>query len=100
MDGHSLLDRTARRRMLLTEYFNDPHFPKVKSWASLRSDRYSYTEYYEGTNVVFREYYQLNRDPGELHNVLNDGDPKNNGGVQRLTTLLRRARKCTGAACP
>jgi arylsulfatase A-like enzyme len=100
MDGRSLLDRTERRKMVLTEYFNDPHFPKVKSWASLRTNRYSYTEYYDGTNVVFREYYQLNRDPGELHNVLSDGDPKNNGRVERLSALLRLARRCTGRTCP
>ncbi|MDP9234016.1 MAG: hypothetical protein M3P01_05630 [Actinomycetota bacterium] len=49
---------------------------------------------------MFREYYRLKTDPGELHNVLDDGDPKNNGHAARAAVLLHRARACSGAACP
>jgi arylsulfatase A-like enzyme len=100
MDGRSLLDRTAARKRLYAEYFNDPKFPRVLSWASLRTRSYQYTEYYQGANVVFREYYNLKTDPWELNNVLADGDPKNDGHAGRAATLLHRARTCKGATCP
>lgn len=100
MDGRSLLTPDPPRKRVFTEFFNDPHFPKIRTWASLRTHRYQYTEYYQGTQVVFREYYRLKTDPGELHNVLDDGDPKNNGHAARAEVLLHRARACSGAACP
>jgi arylsulfatase A-like enzyme len=100
MDGRSLLVRGTPRKRVLTEFFNDPHFPKVPTWASLRTHSYQYNEYYQGTKVVFREYYDLKTDPGELHNVLNDGDPGNNGQAAKAAILLRQARVCSGSTCP
>ena len=100
MDGRSLLAQRKPRKRVYTEFFNDPHFPRVRSWASLRTHRYQYTEYYQGTKVVFREYYDLKIDPGELHNVLDDGDPRNNGRADKAAVLLHQARVCSGPACP
>jgi arylsulfatase A-like enzyme len=100
MDGRSLLHRTAPRDRVYAEYFNDPKFPKVLTWASLRSRSYQYIEYFQGTNVVFREYYDLRSDPWELNNVLGDGDPTNNGQARQAAVLLRQARSCKGATCP
>jgi arylsulfatase A-like enzyme len=100
MDGRSLLDRTAPRQHVYAEYFNDPKFPKVLSWASLRTRTYQYIEYFQGTNVVFREYYDLRSDPWELNNVLADNDPTNNGQARQAAVLLRRARACKGTSCP
>ncbi|MEA2485015.1 MAG: hypothetical protein QOD46_126 [Actinomycetota bacterium] len=100
MDGRSLLDQTAPRQHVYAEYFNDPKFPKVLSWASLRTRTYQYIEYFQGTNVVFREYYDLRSDPWELNNVLADNDPTNNGQARQAAVLLRRARACKGTSCP
>jgi arylsulfatase A-like enzyme len=100
MDGRSLLDQTAPRTRVYAEYFNDPKFPKVLSWASLRTRSYQYIEYLQGTNVVFREYYDLRSDPWELENVLDDGDPTNNGHARQASALLGQARVCKGATCP
>lgn len=100
MDGRSLLGRTAPRRRVYAEYFNDPKFPRVLSWASLRTHSHQYIEYYRGTNVVFRELYNLKTDPWELNNVLGDGDPTNNGAARKAAVLLQRARACKGATCP
>jgi arylsulfatase A-like enzyme len=100
MDGRSLLDRTTPRKLVYSEYFNDPKFPRVLSWASVRSRSYQYIEYFKGTNVVFREYYNLRSDPWELDNVLDDGDPTNNGAAKQAAVQLRRARVCRGTTCP
>jgi arylsulfatase A-like enzyme len=100
MDGRSLLGRAAPRKRLYAEYFNDPKFPRVLSWASLRTHSYQYVEYYKRTNVVFRELYDLKTDPWELDNVLGDGDPSNNGAASKAAVLLRQARACKGATCP
>lgn len=100
MDGRSLLQPGRGRRMVLTEYFNDPHFPHLPSWVSLRTHSYEYTEYYEGTKVVFEEYYDLKTDPGELNNVLADAKPRNDGHAAAAAKLLRSIRHCTGSSCP
>jgi arylsulfatase A-like enzyme len=100
MDGQSLLDRTSPRKRLLTEYFNDPNFPKVDSWASIRTHRFQYIEYYHGERVRFREYYNLITDPGELHNVIGVGDASSRGAIARAAALLRQARDCSGSSCP
>ncbi|MBI5090248.1 MAG: hypothetical protein HZB15_15685, partial [Actinobacteria bacterium] len=57
----------------------------------------------ENGNVTFVEYYRLQTDPGELTNVLQDGDPSNDPPPSELTQLaqqLAAARTCSGAQCP
>jgi arylsulfatase A-like enzyme len=100
IDGRSLLDRSASRHSILTEYFADPLFPHIPSWAAIRTRSYEYTEYYKGSSVVFREYYNLSTDPFELENVLADANPGNDVDTSALSARLARAERCSGASCP
>jgi arylsulfatase A-like enzyme len=102
MDGKSLL-RVWDRKRLFTEMPARTHGGAFPSWASIRTKRKQYVEYYddyERTHVVFREYYRLGPDPWQLTNLLRDGNPKNNPDTSRLHRLLRFYRECSGAACP
>ena len=71
LDGRSLLDSGRRGRMLL-EYWKEPGRP-IPTWASLRTRRFQYVEYYRDGRRVFREYYNLLRGPWQLRNLLADG---------------------------
>jgi hypothetical protein len=77
---------------------------RTPTWASLRTWTYQYIEYYGNGRTVFREYYDLVRDPWQLRNLLNDGDPDNNPDVAGISRQLRHDRGCVGttgtAACP
>ncbi len=96
IDGRPLFSPGTRERLLLENWPDD--FPE---WASLRSKRYQFVEYYRRTGgVKFREYYKLRKDPWQLTNVLRDGDPDNSPKVGRLSRRLRRARQCVGSGCP
>ena len=101
-DGRSLLDETWRRKEILLEFFGPENTKRVPPWASLRATDHQYVEYYspEGA-VTFREYYDLARDPWQLHNLYGDDDPANDpvDGAE-LHERLAGARSCTGAACP
>ena len=79
----------------------------MPAWASIRTDDYQYTEYYEvdGVDVLvtFREYYDLAKDPYQLDNVLADGDPGNDPDpitLTRLTAQLLDDRDCRESNCP
>jgi arylsulfatase A-like enzyme len=100
MDGRSVLKRSSRRQ-LLAEYTFMEGF-EAPNWASLRTKAFQYTEYYkrEGGGVRFREYYDLERDPWQLHNLLGDEHPSNDPNVEALTRRLDRARACEGTDCP
>lgn len=69
LDGRSLLAPGRRRRLLLEFHSGHRRHP---SWASLRTRRWQYLEYYENddTTVSFREYYDLVADPYQLENLL------------------------------
>jgi arylsulfatase A-like enzyme len=100
LDGRSLLSGVRRTRIVL-EYWRETWIP---TWASLRTRRYQYVEYYREGRRFFREYYNLVRDPWQLRNLLHDGNPANNPDLARLSTQLRRHRGCAGTtgvnACP
>jgi arylsulfatase A-like enzyme len=103
MDGRSLLDATWDRDRILTEYRNNDNVWTPPTWASLRMDRFQYTEYYSGGERIFREYYNLTKDPWQLRNLLHDGKPSTGPSKARLASLSSRLaadRQCTGAACP
>jgi arylsulfatase A-like enzyme len=99
LDGHSLLSSERRTRIVL-EFWRHHWVP---TWASVRTRRYQYVEYYRDGERFFREYYNLARDPWQLRNLLHDGTP---GGpyVSALAAQLRRDRHCSGTtganACP
>ena len=102
MDGHSLLKKRFSRPEILTEYWHSSHYASdVPSWASIRTVRYQYVEYRRKGRVIFREYYDLRRDPFQVLNLLANpsrkDDPRN---LRELHRRLRRLRRCEGAACP
>jgi arylsulfatase A-like enzyme len=101
MDGHSLLRGTPQRKSLLTEYTFMPQY-NVPTWASLRTKSFQYIEEYnpEGTQVRFREYYDLTADPWQLDNLLADRDPSNDPDVAALSRRLALERTCAGSDCP
>jgi arylsulfatase A-like enzyme len=101
LDGRSLLSGEKRARIVL-EYWRGRAVP---TWASLRTRRYQYIEYYRDSGRrFFREYYDLKRDPWQLRNLLRDGRPGNNPRLGLLSRRLQRDRKCAGTsgarACP
>jgi arylsulfatase A-like enzyme len=102
VDGRSLLGGHRRDRLLL-EYWRDPaNAPGIRTWASLRTPAWQYIEDYDQPGVpgrVFREYYDLARDPGMQRNLLADADPANDPPPS-LGAELAAARGCAGASCP
>jgi arylsulfatase A-like enzyme len=104
IDGRSLLGTSSDRDHLLTEHFSplNRRPGKWENWASIRTDTYKYTEYYEldGTTVKYREYYDLTTDPWELDNLLGDADPFNDPDVVALSQQLEHDRTCRGTAGP
>jgi arylsulfatase A-like enzyme len=101
LDGRSIFAR-GRRRLLL-EYFVSPDDPVLRGWAGIRAHRYEYVEWFDDparTDVVFREYYDLTKDPWELTNRYRDGRPGNNPPTVRLHRRLVHDMACAGATCP
>jgi arylsulfatase A-like enzyme len=106
LDGRSLLAPDARNRLLL-ERWRERVAPWIPNWASLRTRDYQYIEYYadDGVTTIFREYYDLRRDPWQLTNLLHDGNPNNDPNVAPLRRQLAADRQCSGtgpgaSACP
>ena len=112
MDGRSLLGDNARDRILM-EYYDEPSEPRQRfqapTWASLRTSSYQYIEYYaqNGSTVTFREYYDLDNDPYQLHTLLADDNSSNDPDPVTLLLLsqqLAHDRTCSGtsgpSACP
>ena len=100
MDGRSLLDPTWTRSRLLLEYW---HWrgSLAPPWASTWTRHYQYTEYYRPNgDISFREYYDLDRDPWQLVNLLRDGRAGNDTDVGPLHRQLEEDRTCTPGACP
>ena len=97
MDGHSLLTPWTRKELLLEFWQGGGDAPP---WASIRTGRYQYTEYYRSDGTVsFREYYRAG-DTYQLRNLLHDGVPANDPNVPALEARLAAARACEGGACP
>jgi N-acetylglucosamine-6-sulfatase len=109
VDGHSLVSLlrggsgTGWRRSALVEHHgpdyarNDPDLPppgsgNPTSYEALRTGSAVYVEYRDGE----REYYDLARDPNELHNTYGRLSRKSRS---RLHAALRDAEGCAGAAC-
>jgi arylsulfatase A-like enzyme len=98
MDGRSLLDPTWRRDRILLEYWCNVGL--CNRWASLRTRTDQFVEYYDQGEVVFREYYNLRRDPWQLVNLRRDGIRGNTPPAGPQRWALQQAKTCTGASCP
>jgi arylsulfatase A-like enzyme len=100
MDGRSLLDNWRRKEMLLEHW----HSKTVPAYGSLWSKAYQYVEYYNKnqTRVIFREYFDLSRDPWQLENLLAPGGRSgpSERELQRLSDRLAGFRVCEGGDCP
>jgi arylsulfatase A-like enzyme len=98
-DGRSLLQRNTRDRLLL-EYWVD--IGGTPTWASLRTKSYQYIEYYDndGLTPVFKEYYDLKKDPWQLKNLLGDANPVNDPAVGEAARQLDSDRHCSESSCP
>jgi arylsulfatase A-like enzyme len=101
MDGKSLLDTWSRPR-LFTEYWRTADHKSIPPWDSIRTAHVHYVQYYDAdrARIIFREFYRLDSDPWELHNLLHDGDPSNNPPTRWLRRLIRHYKTCSGLTCP
>ncbi|MCW2903829.1 MAG: Arylsulfatase [Streptosporangiaceae bacterium] len=108
LDGHSLLAPYGRDRLLL-EWWRQKSDERPHSWASLVTADRQYTEYYDtrlgrggrpagSGKVMFREYYDLARDPGQLANLLHGATPEQEADLRipALSARLALDRTCTG----
>jgi arylsulfatase A-like enzyme len=100
MDGRSLLDTWTRDRMFF-ESWPSPGSP-APQWASIRTNDYQYVEYYTfGGDVSFREYYSLQDDPWQLHNLLKPGNTADDpAGLAPIQAQLAADRNCHGTGPP
>ncbi|WP_406442379.1 sulfatase [Streptomyces sp. NBC_01613] len=92
-DGHSLLDRRNDRTHLLAEWWwNQQDKQPIHTWASYIGKAEQYTEYYrtrldkrgrpQGSGeVLFREYYDLAKDPCQLANRLHRASEEQERGL-------------------
>lgn len=101
VDGMSLLDDATRDDILLEYWQEHPINQTYVPWASLRTRRFQYIEYYDQDmqQVRFREYYDLHSDPWQLENLLNDEDPANDPDVSMIEQRLGELRRCSGEGC-
>lgn len=110
IDGRSLLDPSWKRHETLTEHWHYLVVPGLHQavpedapgpkWATVRTRRYQYVENYgPGGAVKTREYYDLRRDPWQLHNLLARGNPEGLD-IPALHDELARDRHCRGTAGP
>jgi N-acetylglucosamine-6-sulfatase len=108
IDGRSLFRTDNLRYNVYSEYFNDAdNGSTIPTWASLTNSDRKYVEDYivdsAGKTTTFKEYYNLRTDPGELVNLLKDGNAANDPPADELAWLTQRiasVRTCTGQWCP
>lgn len=102
MDGKSLLDPLWDRDRIHLEFLSDSS--ASGQWASTRASAYQYTEYYGSDGIVdFKEYYDIESDPEQLVNILEDGNPTNDPNpleLAELQTQLQEDTTCSADSCP
>ena len=81
----------AWRKDWLYEYYEYPGPHDVPKNRGVRTDRYKFIHYYEAAEEF--EMYDLQEDPGELHNLY--GDPRYTGLSEYLRRRLDELRKET-----
>jgi arylsulfatase A-like enzyme len=98
MDGMSLLGSGSRTSLLL-EYWSMERYD-TWDWAGLLERDRLYVEYSSPNERTYREYYDLDEDPWELHNLLGDTGAANDPNIRGLKASLDEARNCVGLTCP
>ena len=98
-DGHSLLDPGWDRKKLLLENWGWSYLD-LPPWASIRTKDAQYIEYHKALKPVAREYYRIDKDPGQVKNVVDGTSEDVRAAVRRLSRSLDRLRSCRGEACP
>jgi arylsulfatase A-like enzyme len=103
-DGRNIFDDDMHRNQVLLEQWHEPGHNRrawQPTWASLRARTWQYIEYYDaGGAVTFREYYNLTRDPWELHSTIAATQGQGSPRIAALHQQLAAARTCAGADCP
>jgi arylsulfatase A-like enzyme len=100
MDGRSLLSTEEERERILLEYWAEGG-RNLPTWFSTRTKDYQYIRYENRFGeVLYREYYNLRRDPWQQRNLLGDGDPTNDPLVVPLDSQLEQDRNCRAQTCP
>ena len=99
VDGRSLLADGERAELLIEQLEN--RRVGLPDWRSIRTSDFQFVEYYSrsGARVIAREYYNLQKDPWQLRNLLGDDDPSNDPYIDALAGRIEELRACTGSAC-
>jgi arylsulfatase A-like enzyme len=97
IDGRSLLRQGARQELLIEHWKEAELNLKVPSWSGLITRHGEYIET-PGPHGPFEEYYDLDADPYEQHNLVTL--PGQEFFLTALHQRLERARSCRGDACP
>jgi arylsulfatase A-like enzyme len=101
IDGKPIVTSPARDRLLLESFFREKQPDDLPTWKATLTHDYQYTEYYnESGKMIFREYFNLKKDPFQLNNLLRDGNPNNNPNPAGLSATLKDDRNCDGIECP
>lgn len=100
MDGRSFLgvasgrtDAKDWRKHLLYEYYWEWNFPQTPTMFALRGDRYKFIQYHGIWDTD--ELYDLENDPHEMHNLIND--PSMQSTVRQMRTAINQELKERGA---
>ena len=103
VQGRSLLpvfagDPLAWRDAIFIEYFSDTVFRRIRNmgYQAVRTERYKYIEYYELQGMD--ELYDLEADPYEIENLIND--PGAGEVLETMRGRLAELRTETGAGDP
>ncbi len=99
LDGMSLWGDRGRKRLFFEHWGRYGH--GIPNWASIRTRRYQYVEYYGRRGArIFREYYNLRKDPWQLANPFGDKSRRDDPRTEDLSKQIRRYRHCAGRECP
>jgi arylsulfatase A-like enzyme len=99
LDGVSLMGGVKRQRLFLEQW--DNYRPKLRSWASIRTRGSQYIEYYNRAEdkIVFRQFYDIRRDPWQRRDLLHDVKRSNDPNVSRLARAVNELKSCAGENC-
>jgi len=92
VDGRSLFDPGNDRKYLLTESIR---------WKAIQDERGSLIETKTSNPAKpFVELYDWGVDPGEMDGTPDLEDPAQRRRFEKMSSVLERAKRCDGSACP